>query len=63
MRVAVLGAGGVGAYYGGSLARAGHEVVILARGANLDALRSRGLEVRTPEGAFTVCGARTAPSK
>ncbi len=54
MRVAVLGAGGVGAYYGGSLARAGHDVVILARGANLDALRARGLEVRTPEGAFTV---------
>jgi len=54
MRIAVLGAGGVGAYYGGLLARAGHDVVLLARGANLEALRSRALEVRTPEGAFTV---------
>jgi len=54
MRVAILGAGGVGSYYGGSLARAGHEVVILARGAHLEALTSRGLEVRTPEESFTV---------
>ena len=44
MKVAVLGAGGVGAYYGGLLARAGHTVVLLARGPNLDALRARGLE-------------------
>lgn len=54
MRIAVLGAGGVGGYYGGLLARAGHEVAMLARGAHLDALRARGLEVRTPEGTFTV---------
>jgi 2-dehydropantoate 2-reductase len=53
MKVAVLGAGGVGAYYGGLLARAGHTVVLLARGPNLDALRARGLEIRTPEGTFT----------
>ncbi len=54
MRVAVLGAGGVGSYYGGLLRRAGHEVVLLARGANLAAVRARGLEVRTPEGPFGV---------
>lgn len=54
MRVAVVGAGGVGAYYGGVLARAGHEVVLLARGPNLAAIRARGLEVRSPEGSFTV---------
>ena len=54
MRVAVLGAGGVGGAYGGELARAGHEVRLLARGAHLDAIRARGLEVRSPEGAFTV---------
>lgn len=54
MRIAILGAGGVGGYYGGELARAGHEVVLLARGENLQALRSRGLEIRTPEGGFTV---------
>ncbi|HVN75669.1 MAG TPA: ketopantoate reductase family protein [Thermoanaerobaculaceae bacterium] len=54
MRVAILGAGGVGSYYGGTLARAGHDVVVLARGPNLEALRSRGLEVRSPDGTFTV---------
>jgi len=54
MRIAVLGAGGVGGYYGGILARAGHAVALLARGAHLDALRARGLEVRTPEERFTV---------
>lgn len=54
MRIAILGAGGVGAYYGGMLARAGHTVSMLARGEHLDALRERGLEVRTPEGTWTV---------
>jgi len=54
MRIAILGAGGVGAYYGGMLARAGHSVSMLARGEHLDALRERGLEVRTPEGTWTV---------
>ena len=54
MRIAILGAGGVGGYYGGLLARAGHPVSLLARGAHLEALRERGLEVRTPEGSFTV---------
>jgi 2-dehydropantoate 2-reductase len=54
MRIAILGAGGVGSYYGGILGRAGHQVAMLARGAHLDALRERGLEVRTPEGRFTV---------
>ena len=53
MRIAILGAGGVGGYYGGLLARAGHSVALLARGAHLDALRERGLEVRTPDGTFT----------
>jgi 2-dehydropantoate 2-reductase len=53
MKIAILGAGGVGGYFGGELARAGHEVSLLARGEHLDALRERGLEVRTPEGTFT----------
>lgn len=53
MRIAIIGAGGVGGYYGGTLARAGYEVTLLARGAHLAALRERGLEVRTPEGTFT----------
>lgn len=52
MKIAVLGAGAIGAYYGGQLARAGHEVVFLARGATLAQLRGPGLELRTPEGVF-----------
>ncbi|MGO9829696.1 MAG: ketopantoate reductase family protein [Myxococcaceae bacterium] len=59
MDVAILGTGGVGGYYGGVLARAGHQVRFWARGANLDALRRRGLEVRTPEETFTVRVAAT----
>ena len=47
-RIAVLGVGGIGGYYGGVLARAGHDVFALARGANLGALRERGLVVRAP---------------
>jgi 2-dehydropantoate 2-reductase len=54
LRIAVLGAGGVGGYYGGVLARAGHLVALLARGAHLAAVHARGLEVRTPEETFTV---------
>jgi 2-dehydropantoate 2-reductase len=54
LRIAVIGAGGVGGYYGGALARRGHEVSLLARGEHLAALRSRGLEVREPDGPFTV---------
>jgi 2-dehydropantoate 2-reductase len=47
MRVLVMGAGGVGGYYGGMLADAGHEVTFVARGAHLEAIHERGLEVRT----------------
>jgi 2-dehydropantoate 2-reductase len=47
-RIAVLGVGGIGGYYAGLLARAGHDVFALARGANLAALRARGLVVRAP---------------
>lgn len=51
MRIAVVGAGGVGGYFGAKLARAGESVVMLARGAHLDAIRRDGLRVRSaPEG-------------
>jgi len=52
MRFIVIGAGGIGAYFGGVLARAGNEVTLFARGAHLDALRARGLTVRTADGDF-----------
>jgi 2-dehydropantoate 2-reductase len=54
MRIAVIGAGAVGGYYGGMLARAGHDVLLVARGAHLAALRESGLTVRATAGAFTV---------
>jgi 2-dehydropantoate 2-reductase len=55
MRIAVIGAGGVGGLYGGVLARAGNDVRFLARGAHLQAIRERGLEVRSGQlGTFTV---------
>jgi 2-dehydropantoate 2-reductase len=50
MRIAVIGAGGVGGYFGARLAAAGHDVAFLARGENLKALRSGGLALTSPLG-------------
>jgi len=47
MRIAIVGAGGVGGYFGAKLARAGESVAVLARGAHLDAIRRDGLRVRS----------------
>jgi len=53
MRIVVVGAGGVGGYFGGKLALAGEDVTLVARGAHLDALREGGLRVRsTSEGEW-----------
>lgn len=55
MRVAVVGAGGVGGYFAARLARAGEDVAVVARGAHLEAIRAHGLQVRSPAlGDFTV---------
>jgi 2-dehydropantoate 2-reductase len=55
MRYIVIGAGAVGGTIGGRLAQAGHEVVLVARGRHLDALRAQGgLRFATPEGMLTV---------
>jgi len=54
MRIAVLGTGAVGGYFGGRLAHAGEDVVFIARGAQLRALRERGLRVDSPAGDFVV---------
>jgi 2-dehydropantoate 2-reductase len=55
MRVLIMGAGGVGGYFGARLARAGEAVTVVARGAHLDALRRDGLRVRsTIEGEYQV---------
>ena len=50
MRIAIVGSGGVGGYFGGRLAAAGSDVTFLARGAHLDALRSQGLRLNSPLG-------------
>ena len=50
MRILIVGAGGLGGYYGARLAAAGTDVRFLARGATLAALRDRGLEVRSDLG-------------
>lgn len=58
MRIVVMGAGAVGGYFGGLLARAGHAVTFVARGAHLAAMRERGLALETPQGRVVVDQAR-----
>jgi 2-dehydropantoate 2-reductase len=50
MRIAVLGSGGVGGYFGGRLAASGADVTFVARGAHLAALRQRGLRILSQQG-------------
>ena len=54
MRFAIVGSGAVGGYYGAKLARAGHDVTFIARGAHLAAIRARGLAIKSPLGDFVV---------
>ena len=65
MRVAVMGTGGLGGFFGGLLARAGHEVTFIARGAHLEAIREHGLRVKSEvSGEFTVrANATTDPAE
>jgi 2-dehydropantoate 2-reductase len=54
MRIAIIGAGGVGGYFGARLAQAGEDVRFVARGAQLAALRERGLTIRRDRGDLVV---------
>ena len=54
MRLAVIGAGGVGGYFGALLARQGHSVAFVARGAHLAAMQQHGLHVRSLHGDFVI---------
>jgi 2-dehydropantoate 2-reductase len=54
MRIAVVGAGVVGSYFGGRLAHGGENVMFLARGANLKAIRENGLQVDDMNETFLV---------
>lgn len=48
MKIAIMGSGGVGGFYGARMAQAGHDVTFIARGAHLEALQSSGLKVESP---------------
>lgn len=64
MRIAVMGAGSVGGYLGGMLARGGHDVALIARGAHLAAMRESGLRVVRDSEEFTVdCFATDNPGE
>jgi 2-dehydropantoate 2-reductase len=54
VRIAIIGAGGVGGFFGGKLAHAGVDTTFLVRGATLEALRTRGLRVESKDGDFHV---------
>ena len=64
MRILVLGSGGVGGYFGAQLAKAGHEVFFVARGAHLQAMQAQGLRVDSPLSPVhlqpTLCGSDPA---
>ena len=57
MKIGVMGTGGVGGYFGGLLARDGHDVTFVARGAHVGAIQQHGLKVdSTNDGSFTAPG-------
>ena len=50
MRIAAMGAGGVGGYFGARLQQAGHDVVFFARGRHLQAIKEKGLTIESAHG-------------
>ena len=58
MRIAIMGAGGVGGYFGAMLARAGEDVTFIARGDHLRAIEAHGLTIDSDDGAFTIVPAQ-----
>jgi len=54
MKFAVAGAGAIGAFVGASLARAGYDVTLFARGAHYQAMREHGVRILSPDGDFEV---------
>ena len=54
MRIAIAGAGAIGAYVGARLARIGQDVTLFARGPHLAAMQARGVRVESPDGDFEV---------
>jgi 2-dehydropantoate 2-reductase len=62
MKIAVIGAGGVGGYFGGRLARANFDVTFLARGEHLREIRQNGLTVKSIKGDFKIENAKATDS-
>ncbi len=58
MKIAIMGAGGVGGYYGGLLAHSGQDVTFIPRGPHLEAIRKKGLRVKSVRGDFLVSAAQ-----
>ncbi len=58
MEIAIIGAGGVGGYFGAKMARAGYDVLFVARGEHLKAIRANGLHIKSIHGDFSVNPAR-----
>jgi 2-dehydropantoate 2-reductase len=63
MKIAVIGAGAVGGYFGGRLAADGNDVVFVVRGKTLEALRARPLRVDSIDGNFEVKVATDKPAE
>jgi 2-dehydropantoate 2-reductase len=60
MKIAIIGTGGVGGYFGGRLANAGNEVTFIARGEHADAIRKNGLVVKSINGDFVIIPAKVS---
>ncbi len=54
MKIAIIGSGGVGGYFGARLAQSGNDVTFLARGAHKEAMQSNGLQVKSIDGDFHI---------
>ncbi|MDP4267457.1 MAG: 2-dehydropantoate 2-reductase [Bacteroidota bacterium] len=54
MKIAIIGSGGVGGYFGGRLALAGNDVIFVARGEHLKAIKEKGLKVKSTLGNFLI---------
>lgn len=54
MKIAIMGAGALGGYFGARLAQSGHDVWFIARGAHLEAMQTSGLQVISPKGDLTL---------
>jgi 2-dehydropantoate 2-reductase len=58
VKIAIMGTGGVGGYYGGLLANTGQDVTFIARGAHLIAIQENGLQVKSVHGNFAISPAK-----